>query len=175
MELNTAAAMANDLMREHALLKIVEGWRFGGFDRATKRAGITRYREKIWTLSGPLTRLNGDEFVRQTSLHEIAHILAGPKAGHGYAWLATARKLGYTGGRTVPGGTIIQPDTPLWWGICGNNPDHRIGYQRRPADKTILYSVCGKCRGRFRWLNTRTGEVRYRNTLGKLVVMPGVS
>ncbi len=37
-----------------------------------------------------------NEQVRDTVLHEIAHAIAGPEAGHGPLWKATARRIGAT-------------------------------------------------------------------------------
>ena len=46
-----------------------------------------------------------DDEIHQVLLHEVAHALAGPKAGHGPQWKAVARDLGYVGKRLV--------DTPI--------------------------------------------------------------
>ena len=37
-----------------------------------------------------------EEEIRDTVLHEIAHAIAGPEAGHGPLWKATARRIGAT-------------------------------------------------------------------------------
>lgn len=41
-----------------------------------------------------------EEHFTQVMLHEIAHAICGPRvAGHGKEWKATAKSIGYTGGR----------------------------------------------------------------------------
>jgi predicted SprT family Zn-dependent metalloprotease len=76
-------------MQQHGLMK----WRFD-FDRARKRFGACHYRKELITLSQHLTLLNTEDQVRDVILHEIAHALAGHKAGHGYAWRVIARQVG---------------------------------------------------------------------------------
>ena len=81
MNLYEAAHLAKELMTRHGLA----GWSFE-FDHARRRFGRCDYTHRRITLSKPLTFLNPIEEVRDTLLHEIAHALAGERAGHGAKW-----------------------------------------------------------------------------------------
>ena len=100
MRLEQARDMALELMREHGLL--ADGWTFK-FDAGVKRFGATHWKkdrftkefvEKKITLARDLVKINTEERVRRTMLHEIAHALAGPHAGHGPLWLAKCAEVG---------------------------------------------------------------------------------
>ena len=78
MEFAEAEMLGRELMR----LFGVGDWSFGWNWR--KRAlGLCRYRERKIELSRWFVKANGEGIVRETILHEIAHALAGEKAGHG--------------------------------------------------------------------------------------------
>lgn len=128
--------MAVDLVREHGL----DGWRVG-FDTAKRRAGVCDYRRRRISLSAPLTRLHAEEEVRDTVLHEIAHALAGHAAGHGPLWQATARRIGCTATRCVPGDAPRVPGE--WVGVCPAG--HVVERYRRP--ERVL--ACQQCSPRF--------------------------
>lgn len=81
--------MALTLMQQHGL----HTWTFK-FDRAVGRFGLTKFGPNIISLSGPITERVGENEVRLTILHEIAHALAGFKAGHGPAWKRVCREIG---------------------------------------------------------------------------------
>lgn len=97
MKLVEAEAVALRLMKKHGILE--QGWTFK-FDNAKKTLGKTSFSHKYISLSRYMTELDSTgEFVEQTMLHEIAHVLAGHAAGHGEAWKIKGRSIGYTGGR----------------------------------------------------------------------------
>ena len=52
------------------------------FDNAKRRAGCCDYRRKRISLSGYFTEHNNKTEVMNTILHEVAHALAGARAGH---------------------------------------------------------------------------------------------
>ena len=87
--LGQVAAQTRELMDRHGL----QGWalRFSG---ARKKLGECRAREKLILLSRTHAVNGPPERVTDTILHEIAHALAGPAAGHGPAWKAIAERLG---------------------------------------------------------------------------------
>jgi hypothetical protein len=161
MDLDAAGALAEGLMAEHGL----RGWRLE-FDRAKRRAGICRHRDKVIGLSAPLTRLHSQPEVRDTILHEIAHALAGPRAGHGPAWVATARRIGCSGERCVPEDAPTVPGA--WVGICPQG--HTADRHRRP-ERVLL---CTVCRGRpthervFEWLHQGRPAPMHPNYLHEL-------
>jgi hypothetical protein len=146
MDLEAAWELARELMDEHGL----RGWRLE-LDRAKRRAGICRHHQKVIGLSAPLTRLHPEAEVRDTILHEIAHAIAGPQAGHGPKWAAVARRIGSSAQRCVSDDAPAVPGA--WVGICPQG--HTADRHRRP-ERVLL---CTLCRSRptqeriFEWLH----------------------
>jgi predicted SprT family Zn-dependent metalloprotease len=100
-------------------------------DRAKRRLGCTHYMfgcvEKI-TLSAHYVDLLGEDEIRDTILHEIAHALTPYTEGdsHGAAWRAMARKIGATPKRC--GTPSAQPEAK-YKGKCKGGHDfscHRL-------------------------------------------------
>lgn len=85
------AAQARQLMDRHGL----GDWSFR-FNAARKKLGVCHYREKLILLSREHAADGTPVQVTDTILHEIAHALAGPRAGHGPVWKEIARRLGAT-------------------------------------------------------------------------------
>lgn len=132
MDLSDARALGLSLLAEHGLAS----WRLV-FDRAKRRAGICRYDQSVIGLSAPLTALHDEAEVRDTILHEIAHALAGPSAGHGPRWQAIARRIGCSGQRCVPAESPRVPGA--WVGTCPAG--HTSELHRRPV-RVRSCSVC---------------------------------
>lgn len=119
-------------------------WSFG-FDHAKTRAGLCNYTKKRITVSRYLAARFDDDEIHQVLLHEVAHALAGPKAGHGAEWKRIARGLGYVGKRTHDGQTATE--FAPWVGTC---PAGHLHYRyRRPARPLS----CGACSRRFESAN----------------------
>ena len=155
MDRATAEVFADQALRDNLPLKYVEGWRFGGFDRATSRAGITYYGRKKFYLSGPWVDVNDEYHVVQVILHELGHVAAGHKAGHGFEWRAAAARMGYVGGRCTPvTATVVRKK--LWAATCGLG--HTIHYGRRPSVRTVKFGKCPTCHLSLTWRNVRTGQ-----------------
>jgi hypothetical protein len=111
-------------------------WSFG-FDNAKRRAGQCDFQRKRITVSRYLAARHDDDDNHQTLLHEVAHALAGPKAGHGPRWKQLARDLGYVGGTTHHGETAVE--LAPWVGVC---PAGHVAYRhRRPTRQ----ASCVKC------------------------------
>ncbi len=89
--LREVAAQARELMDRHGL----GDWSFR-FNAARKKLGVCHYREKLILLSREHAADGTPVQVTDTILHEIAHALAGPRAGHGPVWKEIARRLGAT-------------------------------------------------------------------------------
>lgn len=161
VDLEDAWRLAHELMDRHGL----HGWRFE-FDRAKRRAGVCRHRDKVVGLSAPITRLHPESEVRDTILHEIAHALVGPRAGHGPVWVATARRIGCTGERCVPDDAPAVPGD--WVGICQQG--HEVDRHRRP-ERVLL---CTRCGGRptgervFEWLHHGRPATMHPNYVAEL-------
>ena len=115
-------------------------WSFG-FDSAKTRAGLCNYSRKRISVSRYLAARYDDDEIHQILLHEIAHALAGPGAGHGPKWKAIARDLGYDGKRTHDG--AIADELAPWVGRCPAGHEYfRYRTPTRPLS-------CGKCSRRF--------------------------
>ncbi len=95
--LREVAMQARELMNRHGL----EEWMLH-FNVARRKLGECRPREKLILLSRPHAVNGPPGQVTDTILHEIAHALAGPEAGHGPAWKAIARRIGATPKSCLP-------------------------------------------------------------------------
>lgn len=73
-------------------------------------------------------RLYGEAEVRETILHEIAHALAGPRAGHGARWREIAHRIGSTGERCVS--AQAPRVSGEWVGTCAYG--HSLDLHRSP-------------------------------------------
>lgn len=91
MNLSSAQSLAVSLMKQHKIWEL--GWRFE-FDNAVRRFGVCRYRSKTISLSAKLVAINELDKVKDTILHEIAHAIAGHKAGHGIEWRMVCMRIG---------------------------------------------------------------------------------
>lgn len=135
-DLDVVRREAEALIRTH----LDASWTFA-FDNAKRRAGACDYTRQRITVSRYLAARYDDETNRQTLLHEVAHALAGPRAGHGAAWKRTARMLGYTGGTTHDGETATE--LAPWVGVC---PSGHIAYRHRRATRP---TSCARCSASF--------------------------
>ena len=81
-------------------------------------------------MSRQLAARYDDDEIHQVLLHEVAHAIAGAKAGHGPRWKKIAADLGYEGKR-LHGGAIADELAP-WIGTCPNGHVH-YRYRSRPA------------------------------------------
>jgi predicted SprT family Zn-dependent metalloprotease len=135
-ELDWVRAHATRLIATH----LPEGWSFR-FDNAKTRAGLCNFTAKRISVSKYLAARYSTDEVEQTLLHEIAHALAGPQAGHGDVWLVLARSIGYRGSRTHHG--EIAQEVARWSGVCPNG--HPTVRFRRPKRDMS----CGRCSRRF--------------------------
>lgn len=136
MQTTVALRLARGLLDEHGL----RDWTVG-LDRAKTRAGATHFGKRRITLSGPLTRLHGEDLVRDTILHEIAHALVGPAHGHDAMWKAKARQLGASDSRcfSSDAAKTLAP----FIGTCSRG--HEIRRHKRPTRLV----TCAKCSSRF--------------------------
>ena len=68
-------------------------WSFD-FDRATNRAGLCRFEEKVVVLSSNYCIRSTADEIHDTILHEIAHALVGPAHRHDRTWREQALAIG---------------------------------------------------------------------------------
>jgi predicted SprT family Zn-dependent metalloprotease len=121
-------------------LHLDASWSFG-FDNAKTRAGLCNYTNKRITVSKYLAARYEDDEIHQVLLHEVAHAIAGTRAGHGARWKAIAVELGYEGKR-LHDGAIANEFAP-WLGTC---PAGHIHYRYRTPTRPL---ACGKCSARY--------------------------
>lgn len=145
MELKQAQDLAVSLMAVHGLNQL--GWRFT-WDNAKTHYGVTKYRSQVIALSRPLTLLNAEDQVKNTILHEIAHVLAGAANGHNWNWQAMARQVGANPERCGTG--LIAPSK--YAAKCVSCLKEIKHFYRKPTSSIYAnsyHSVCGKDKGRL--------------------------
>lgn len=119
-------------------------WTFR-WDRSVRRAGCCKYDKRQITLSRPIFEIeaNRDEAI-DTFLHEIAHALAGPTAGHGPTWRYWAETLEISTERCHH---LELPPPPVV-GTCDcDGPPH--GRSRMPSARYVYR--CRSCRAEVVW------------------------
>lgn len=121
-------------------LHLDPSWSFG-FDNAKTRAGLCNYTDKRISVSKYLAARYEDDEIHQVLLHEVAHAMAGTRAGHGPSWKKIAAGLGYEGKR-LHDGEIANEFAP-WVGSC---PAGHVHYRYRTPARAL---ACGKCSKRF--------------------------
>ena len=124
-------------MDEHGLID----WRFR-WSHAKRQLGACTYAARTIALSGHYVQMNDEAHIRDTILHEIAHALAGERAGHGPAWKAVCRRIGADPSRLDH--TAKVPDAPyeLFCPLCRTvvAPRHR-----RVRPKMLRRLGCRRC------------------------------
>jgi predicted SprT family Zn-dependent metalloprotease len=91
MNLQELEAIAIREMAKHGL----QDWTFA-FAATKRRLGVCKFQSKRIEIAEFYAANNPPESVLDTLFHEIAHALAGPRAGHGPNWKAIAIRLGAT-------------------------------------------------------------------------------
>lgn len=136
MDLQETKLLAENLIRENGL----NDWTFR-FDRAVRRLGYCQSSIRTISLSAPLVVRNDETIVRNTILHEIAHALAGHKAGHGPQWKAIARQVGANPTACVTA-NLTEAPYALVCTSCGFSiPRHR---------RTNTRAACPECCKKFK-------------------------
>ncbi len=143
VRLREVATRARELMDHHGL----EEWALL-FNVARCKLGECRSRERLILLSRSHAVNGPPEQVTDTILHEIAHALAGPKAGHGPEWKAIARLIGATPKSCVP-----ESDER-----SRRRQDAKESFRRGDA---VSITVQGECRmGMIERMNPKRARVR---------------
>ena len=89
--LTCIAGMARRLMDEHGLT----GWTLA-FVESRRGLGACDFSDRQIRIGRGHALEGNEEEIRDTVLHEVAHAIAGPEAGHGPLWKVTARRIGAT-------------------------------------------------------------------------------
>jgi len=135
-ELDRVRHWAEALIRLH----LDDGWTFA-FDNARTRAGLCNYDRQRISVSRLLAARYEDDEIHQVLLHEVAHAIAGPRAGHGPGWKRIAADLGYEGKRLHDG--AVATELAPWVGTCPAGHEH---YRYRRPTRPLS---CGRCSRRF--------------------------
>ena len=142
MKIIDARNLALDLIAEH----LDDDWTFQ-FDNAKQRFGQCRPLQKVISMSAPLTRLNSEEEVRHTILHEIAHAQTPLTCkSHGPEWAARCRALGITSDACFDSNRTAMPK-PEWVGTCPTCGDTIKRYRLTKKATGGACSLC--CRGKY--------------------------
>ena len=136
--------MGKSLLARHCSRAELDAqWTFG-FDLATTRAGVCRYRERRINLAVSYCLAASRAEIEDTILHEIAHAIVGPRHHHNAVWKAKAREIGCQGERCHR----VQQSVPKWVGECGCGSQwFRQVLQRR----MVGTRACPQCRGVITW------------------------
>lgn len=146
MDITAANILAHQLLSEHGLLD--KGWRFE-FDRARTRFGVCRFNDRVIGLSAPLVQHNSADEVRDTVLHEIAHAMVGPDAGHDWRWKAACRRIGARPERCSTNVNFLRGKHTIRCRHCSYTwTVFRLGKRLRegvqPDCTTVYHSPCGE-------------------------------
>lgn len=128
-------------MTQHGL----SGWSFG-YNRRKRSLGLCRYEEKRIELSIYFVTNNSLEAVEDTILHEIAHALAGPEAGHGEHWKRVCRQIG-----AIPERCDSTARMPKghWRGVCAKCGLEYTRYRRPLRNRQYACRSCGPTTGKI--------------------------
>lgn len=135
--------LAVSLMKKHGIWE--QGWRFR-WDNAKRRYGVCRYRSKTIGLSKNLVSLNTVEKTKDTILHEIAHAIAGHKAGHGWEWKQVCIRIGAKPERCYSSSDTNTPKLK-YYAVCGG-----CGMEHQRSKKiSDGRKISCKCQGGKSW------------------------
>lgn len=112
-----------DLLEEHELY----GWTIR-FSKAYRRIGSCSHQTQTIRISERFAAVLSWEEIHETILHEVAHAIAGPYAGHGPVWRQVARELGIKNPRSRAH-VSAAPEFP-WVGTCPSG--HTTSMVRTP-------------------------------------------
>lgn len=142
MDLDKAGDLARDLMDDYGL----GAWSFA-FDNARRRCGNCNFSKWTITLSRHYVRMNDAPEVEDTIRHEIAHAIAGFKAGHGPEWKAVALSIGARPQRCADA-SVEMPTAP-WKLVCASG--HVLGTRHRRS-RSMAHYLCHLCRTSLRYV-----------------------
>ncbi len=135
-----AQAIARQSLHQFSL----PDWTFA-WNRRKRSLGLCRYRQKQIELSLHFVLANDVQQVRETVLHEIAHALAGEKAGHGPLWKNMCARVGCKPERCDRGEAVMPRGK--WLARC-TGCGKEYWRHRRPASRARYWcKTCGPQQG----------------------------
>ena len=141
MNLWDADALAKQLIKQHKLSR----WSFG-FNRRKKTLGLCNYNTKRIELSSHFVRDNDELAIRDTLLHEIAHAIAGPNAGHGIAWKKICLQIGASPQRTDNKALMPKGN---WVATCPSCKQEHTRHRKPLKGRTYYCKKCGSQNGQL--------------------------
>lgn len=165
-----AQELALSLMAKHGVghvpFKFNNGKRMLGVASFMTNRTTGVWRPVSLGLSSYWTLACDESEVRDTILHEIAHLLAGPRAGHGTVWKAHARAIGAKAQRCGEPSqeaqqTVAKMAPAAWVGTCPAG--HTATMHRAPG----RVRSCNKCHPTFKKENIFSWKKN-----GQTVAMP---
>lgn len=124
----TLYSRTRDLMDHHGL----QDWeiRIGS---ARNIAGMCYYSRRLITMSLFLANARDKHHTEDTILHEIAHAIAGHKAGHGKDWKEVCIRIGAKPERCFDSAQIDPAVRYKYAGFCPNHTERVIQRNRRAS------------------------------------------
>ena len=130
--------------RFYDIVKLGKGGKWNvKYSLNTGFAGITLFSDRTISLSVPFCMVSEREKIEDTVLHEIAHAMAGIRAGHGLQWWVVAREIGCDATKCTS-----APLPPKWIGECGCGNQWKL--QKAPS-KSYRRGKCRKCWNVIKW------------------------
>lgn len=112
-------------------------------DSAKARAGACHYDRRCITLSEHFVGSATFRDIHNVVLHEIAHAMAGPAAGHGPAWRKVALDIGCDGARCAPSGW--EAPRPALVASCACGAVRLARHRRTAKFREALGKKCSTC------------------------------
>lgn len=128
---------------------ILGGWSVG-LNRRKSSLGLCDYRKRTIYLSKYWIETVSDEEILDTVLHELAHVLAGPRAKHGPEWKKWARELG------------AQPTAYY------KSKRHEVPIPKYFIMHKETNEILGYANRKLKYMSTRYMKGRKAETMGKL-------
>lgn len=159
MQTTEAARLINKEMEDHGLTRAGLNWKW---DNAKRRFGSAKFRRANGVIipaglsfSRDLFSRNDEVTCHDVILHEIAHIKAGHKAGHGPRWKAVCRQIGANPARIYEADEVESAPSK-WIGTCSLDCDNHTGvWKRDRLTKRARNGLCPSCHEGINWRQNR--------------------
>lgn len=133
-------------MSEHGLDR--KGWSFAPtYDR--RRLGVCDYSNKVVGVSLLLADEVSEEVLTEVIIHEVAHVIAGRKAGHGPVWREVMESLGGDPRAKITIEGIIESDP--WRGVCKKGHEVSMAASPRRIRSCALCSKSFSLENLMKW------------------------